>query len=155
MGLLDDPFGLDKIGGKPSKPKSKRNTISKTVWETTKRTYGNKCVLCGKTEKAVGELQKAHIKAASKGGTQVLPMCPTCHRKFDTGKLTDTELKKLGLTRAKYNRMIPKSGKRKKKSTSSKSGDIFGIGSDPFSLSDSGGKKGRKKEKDDEPWRLW
>ena len=157
MGLLDDPFGLDKIGGKPQKPKSKRNTISKTEWETIKSAYGNKCVLCGKSEKAVGELQKAHIKAASKGGSQVLPMCPTCHRKFDTGKVTDAELKKLGLTRTKYNRMRPKSGKGKEKSTSSKTQSSFDIPlfdpptfnppsfDSPFGTAPN--KKGRKKKK--------
>ena len=154
MGLLDDPFGL-KLVEKPPKPKStRRNTISKTEWETIKSAHGNKCVLCGKSEKAVGELQKAHIKAASKGGSQVLPMCPTCHRKFDIGKATDTELKKLGLTKTKYNRIIPKSGKRKKKSTSSKPQSPFDILSPPTFNPPSFGspfdttpkKKGRKKK---------
>ena len=155
MRLSDDPFGLDKFVGKTQK--SKRNTISKTEWETLKSTHGNKCVLCGKSEKAAGELQKAHIKAASKGGSQVLPMCPTCHRKFDTGKVTDTELKKLGLTRTKYNRIRPKSGKAKTKSTSSKSDDVFGTGYDPVALLCGKSKKkgkSRKKKKNDSPWRL-
>ena len=95
-------------------PKKKRATISKSEWEALKKAVGNKCVLCGKTERAVGELQKAHIKAESKGGSQVLPMCPTCHKNFDKGLATDTQLKKLGLTRAQYFRMIPKPGSREK-----------------------------------------
>jgi len=49
MRLSDDPFGLDKFVGKTQK--SKRNTISKTEWETLKSTHGNKCVLCGKSKK--------------------------------------------------------------------------------------------------------
>ncbi|VUT28150.1 MAG: hypothetical protein SYNGOMJ08_00712 [Candidatus Syntrophoarchaeum sp. GoM_oil] len=164
MGSFDDPFGLNKIGRKTQKPKSKSNTISKTEWETIKSVHGKKCVLCGKSEKAVGKLEKAHIKAASKGGSQVLPMCPTCHTKFDTGKLTDAKLKKLGLTRTNYNRIRPKSGKVKTKSTSSKTQSPFDIPSfsppkfdlpsfdSPFDSAPK--KKGRKKKKDDEPWRL-
>lgn len=90
--------------------KPKRSSISKSEWEAIKKSRGNKCILCGKTEKTVGGLEKAHIKAASKGGSQVFPMCPTCHKKFDKGLATDTQLKKVGLTRAQYKRMRPKPG---------------------------------------------
>jgi len=99
------PFGF---GAEP--PKKTRQPISKTEWEVIKWTYGSKCVLCGATEKSCGGLEKAHIKAASKSGLTVLPMCPTCHKKFDKGLATDANLKKLGLTRTQYNRIIPKPG---------------------------------------------
>lgn len=95
--------------------KPKRPRISKSEWEAIKTSHGNKCVLCGKTERAVGELQKAHIKAESRGGSQVVPMCPTCHKKFDKGLASATQLKKLGLTMAQYSRMMPKSGSKKRK----------------------------------------
>jgi len=68
----------------------------------------NKCVICGKSEEDVGGLEQAHIKTQSKGGSQVIPICPVCHKKFDEGKATDQELKKIGLTRAEYNKIIPK-----------------------------------------------
>jgi hypothetical protein len=100
-----------RLGGEP--PEKKRATISKTEWEVIKRTYGNKCILCGTTETSCGGLEKAHIKAASKSGTSVLPMCPTCHKIFDKGLATDAKLKKLGLTRSQYNRIIPKPGGKK------------------------------------------
>jgi|GEM_PF-1369671 predicted restriction endonuclease len=104
---------LEELVNKNKKPKitkekPKRKTISKSEWEAIKASHNYKCVICRKSEEAVGELQKAHIKAQSKGGSQVIPLCPTCHRKFDKGNLTDSELKKIGLTRAQYNKMIPK-----------------------------------------------
>lgn len=101
--------------------KPKRPRISKLEWESIKKSHENKCVLCGKTEKAVGELQKAHIKATSKGGSQVLPMCPTCHKKFDKGLASAAQLKKLGLTRAQYSRMIPKPGSKKRETWDTRS----------------------------------
>jgi hypothetical protein len=140
---MHDPFGF---GDKPQK--NKRTTISKSEWETLKHTLGNKCVLCGKSEKAVVELQKAHIRAASKSGTTVLPLCPICHRKFDKGKATDAELKKLKLTRAQYNRMIPKPGTVKGKSKSNTDTDIPKYNFPSFDLpSYEGSKRIRKKKK--------
>jgi predicted restriction endonuclease len=87
--------------------------LSKAEWEAIKGLYGNKCVICGKTEKSVGVLEKAHIKAASRGGSNVVPMCPTHHHMYDTGKLTDSQLKKIGLTRQQHEKLRPK-GKRKR-----------------------------------------
>ena len=66
-----------------------------------------------KTEKTVGKLERAHIKASSKRGRVEIPMCPTCHAKYDDGKLTDTQLKKLGLTREQYNCIRPKPGPKR------------------------------------------
>ena len=59
-------------------PKNNKS-ISKTEWEVIKAIHKNKCVICGKTEKQVGILEKAHIKAKSRGGSQYLPMCATHH----------------------------------------------------------------------------
>ncbi|MEE8469774.1 MAG: hypothetical protein V3S51_00415 [Dehalococcoidia bacterium] len=77
----------------------KRTPISKAEWDAKKKMMGNKCVLCGQTEKRVGGLEKAHIKAHSRDGTQYVPMCANCHKKYDRNLLTDPELKKLGLTK--------------------------------------------------------
>ena len=44
-------------------------------------------------------MEKAHIKAHSKGGTQYFPLGPTCHHKLDIGKETATELNKLGISK--------------------------------------------------------
>lgn len=79
-----------------SKDKKDRRKISESEWEAIKKVAKYKCVVCGKSEKEVGTLEKAHIKAHSKGGSLVVPMCPTCHRKYDSGKMTASELKKIG-----------------------------------------------------------
>jgi hypothetical protein len=93
--------------------------LSKTEWEALKAMHHNKCVICGKTEKVVGKLQRAHLKAKSKGGTQVVPMCANDHSKYDNNLLTKTQLKKLGITDQKtYASMKPK------KSMPKKSGNI-------------------------------
>ena len=94
--------------------KPKRKTIGKTEWEAIKKRSGNKCLMCGRTEKSAGVLDKAHIKAHSKGGTQYFPLCPTCHRKFDSGKATASDLKKLGISKENYARLRPKKTKQKK-----------------------------------------
>jgi predicted restriction endonuclease len=82
--------------------------------ELVKKLHGNRCRICRKTEKQVGELQMAHIKAHSKGGNEVVPLCPTCHRKYDKGLLTVGELKKLGLSQKEYNKYRPKKPKPRK-----------------------------------------
>ena len=88
--------------------KEKRRTISQTEWDVIKRQYGFKCALCGRTETTVSILEKAHIKAFSKGGFQYMPMCRNCHWKYDHNDLTDIELGKLGLTRETYDRFRPR-----------------------------------------------
>ena len=85
--------------------------IGKVEWEAIKARYGNKCCVCQKTERSVGVLQKAHVKAHSRGGTQYFPLCPTCHTKYDKGLMTLTELRKLGLTKETYARLKPKKKK--------------------------------------------
>ena len=84
--------------------------ISKIEWDAIKKRYNNACIICGKTEKSVGTLQQAHIKARSRGGTQVVPMCSNHHGMYDKGKFTDAQLEKIGLTREQYARVLPKSG---------------------------------------------
>jgi len=80
-------------------------------WE--ENVLAGKCVICGRLERTVGRLVKAHVKAASRGGSIVVPMCPNCHVKYDNGLLTDKQLKKLGLAREDYDRLRPKKKKKK------------------------------------------
>lgn len=94
--------------------KPKRKTMSKTEWEVKKKVMGNKCVICGATDKQCGGLVRAHIKAWSKGGGEVVPMCSNCHKKYDGGKLTVTQLRKIGLTPRQYDANIPSKKKNKK-----------------------------------------
>ena len=83
--------------------------VGKIEWQMIKQQYGNKCALCKRTEKQVGILEKAHMKAKSKSGSQYFPMCLTCHTKFDKGLLNLTEMKKLGIPDKKtYERLKPK-----------------------------------------------
>ena len=93
--------------------KPKRKRLGKTEWEAVKKLFGNKCRICGDSEKRVGVLKRAHIKAHSKGGSQVIPMCSNCHEKYDRGKLTATQLKKIGLTPEIYKKLIPSKKKKK------------------------------------------
>ena len=86
----------------------RRKPVGRSEWEVIKASHNNKCVICGKSEKQVGILEKAHIKASSRGGTQVLPMCPTHHKMFDRDQLTATQLKKIGLTKKASARLSPK-----------------------------------------------
>jgi len=90
----------------------KRKSIGKSEWEVKKKILGNKCVICNKTDKQAGGLVKAHIKAHSRGGSEVVPMCAICHKKYDSGLLTTTQLKKLGLSPTQYKRAIPKKKRR-------------------------------------------
>jgi predicted restriction endonuclease len=94
----------------------KRTSIGKTEWESIKARHKNRCCICERTEKSVGILEKAHVKAHSRGGTQYFPLCPTCHTKYDKGLLTLTELKKLGITKETYERLKPQKPVKKKDS---------------------------------------
>jgi len=86
--------------------KPKKKLLSKGEWEFKKTVMGNKCVICGTTDKKCGGLERAHIKAKSKGGSEVVPMCAICHKKYDSGKLTATQLKKIGLSPETYKKLI-------------------------------------------------
>ena len=98
----------------------KRISVGKQEWDVIKQSHGNKCVICKRTDRQVGGLVRAHIKAHSRGGTQVLPMCSICHKKFDRDQLTATELKRVGLTKRSSSRLSPK-----KKKTTKGPFDIF------------------------------
>ena len=88
--------------------------VGKVEWSAIKAIHKNKCVICGKTEKSVGILEKVHLKARSRGGTQVLLMCPTHHKMYDQNKLSATQLKKIGQTPVTTKRLTPAKKKRKK-----------------------------------------
>jgi hypothetical protein len=88
--------------------KPKRKQPAGKEWDTTKKLLGGKCCLCGKTEKTVGILEKAHVKAHSNGGTQCVPMCKICHYKYDHNQLTPTQKKKLGISDSDLKRLAPK-----------------------------------------------
>jgi len=75
---------------------------TKLEWGATLQRHGHKCSVCKITEKKVGKLEKAHLKARSKGGSQILPMCPNCHQRFDMILLTTTECKRIGVDYADY-----------------------------------------------------
>jgi predicted restriction endonuclease len=81
--------------------------VTKLEWDVIKK---RGCAVCGKSDVAVGGLEKAHLKAKSKNGTQVIPMCPTHHKKFDKGLLKDSELEKIGIDPEKYKKYLPKKG---------------------------------------------
>jgi uncharacterized protein YlaI len=75
----------------------------------------DRCYICGKRKSSIGVMDRAHIKAASKGGSVVVYLCPNCHNRYDAGKATDRDLKKLGITRSRYSRYIPKKNRKVKK----------------------------------------
>jgi len=88
--------------------------VGKAEWDAIKISHKNRCVICGKTEKQVGILEQAHIKARSRGGSQVLPMCPTHHKMYDQNKLSATQLKKIGQTPLTAKRLTPAKKKRER-----------------------------------------
>lgn len=92
----------------------RRTPISKGEWEAIKQQAGNKCLMCGRTEKTVGILEKAHIKAHRAGGTQYFPLCKVCHYKFDHDKATPVQLKRIGITQETYARLKPRQVKKKR-----------------------------------------
>jgi hypothetical protein len=81
-------------------------------WEAIKRRTNYKCIICEKSEKTVGKLVQTHLKADSKGGSQIVPMCKNDHGRYDDGDLNDRELNKIGVTRENYNKYRPKKGKK-------------------------------------------
>jgi len=75
---------------------------TKLEWESILKRHGYKCMVCKITAKKVGKLEKAHLKARSKGGSQLLPMCPNCHQRFDMILLTTSECKRIGIDYPDY-----------------------------------------------------
>ena len=114
--------------------------VTKVEWEAIKARANYKCLICGGKEGvAFPTLEKAHLKAESKGGTQIIPLCPNCHSKYDSGKCTATELKKIGVKPEHYKKVQPKKPSQSK-SFKSQSGldSIFGMSSSKSKKSNSG-----------------
>ncbi|HJJ43162.1 MAG TPA: hypothetical protein O0X69_02660 [Methanocorpusculum sp.] len=87
--------------------------VTKKEWDSLKAMHGNKCVICGQMDTNGTLLEKAHLKAQSKGGTQVIPLCPTCHTKYDKGLLSDAQLRIIGVKPEDYGKMRPKKPEKK------------------------------------------
>lgn len=68
---------------------------NKSGWDNIKDSYNNKCVVCGKTEKKVGMLERVHIKEHARVRYLVLPMCANHHKMYVGNQLSDKELKKI------------------------------------------------------------
>ena len=75
---------------------------TKIEWAAILKLHRYKCVICGLSEKKLGGLDQAHLKARSKGGSQVLPMCPNCHQRFDKILFTQSECKRIGIDYRDY-----------------------------------------------------
>jgi hypothetical protein len=84
--------------------------VGKSEWIALKNQWNNRCAICRLTEGEMGTFDKAHLKAGSKNGKLILPLCVRCHRKYDRGQLSDSELKRIGLTRENYVKFLPKKG---------------------------------------------
>lgn len=69
------------------------------------------CTLCGRKR----ELQRAHLIARSRGGGITAPLCYDCHRRWDKGNATDSDLRKMGITRFQYTHYRPRKRKRRGK----------------------------------------
>ena len=69
----------------------------KTEWDKMQENYKNKCVICGKPEKKVGELEKVHIKEHSRIRYLVLPMCANHHKMYAKDQLSNKDLKKIDI----------------------------------------------------------
>ena len=70
---------------------------SKSGWDTIKDSYKNKCVICNKSEKKVGELERVHIKEHARVRYLVLPMCANHHKMYISNQLSSKELKKIDI----------------------------------------------------------
>jgi hypothetical protein len=103
---------------------TKSPKISAIEWKNIKALYGNKCAICGEPDTDGKTLVKAHLLAKTKNGTQVIPMCRNCHARYDAGLLTDKELKKLGMSREDYMKMLPKKSGPKPSSEKSSTGSL-------------------------------
>jgi hypothetical protein len=148
-----DPFTRKK---KKNDAQKIRAALTPAMKENIKRVVGYKCEKCGRK----GKLQIDHIKEVSKGGTNVgsnlIVLCPSCHAE----KLTQAEMKRILAKRSKKvkqditNILRNRNKVGTEKSTSSKPRSPFDIPSFDPSFSIAPKKKGRKKKKDDNPWRL-
>jgi hypothetical protein len=65
-----------------------------------------KCWFCHKQLRSAVVIEKAHLVARIRGGNLTVPLCLTCHKKWDKGKATK-ELKMLHISRRQYLGMLP------------------------------------------------
>lgn len=92
--------------------------VGKLEWTAIKNQWDNRCAICGQPEsKARGQFEQAHLKANSRGGKSVVPAHHPCHRRYDNGTCTISELKRLGLSPEMYEKMRPKLGRKKTQKT--------------------------------------
>lgn len=82
--------------------------ISELEWEAKKKKHNFCCVICNIPEEKCGGLEKAHLEAKSKNGSQIIPMCSNCHKRYDNGMLNDSELSRIGISPDKYHLYLPK-----------------------------------------------
>jgi len=75
---------------------------SKNGWETIQANFKNKCVICGKSEKKVGALEKVHIKEHARVRYLVLPMCANHHKMYVKDQLSNRDLKKIDIIIQSY-----------------------------------------------------
>lgn len=68
---------------------------NKSGWDIIKENFKNRCVICGKTEKKVGVLERVHIKEHARVRYLVLPMCANHHKMYVNDQLTNKDLKKI------------------------------------------------------------
>jgi hypothetical protein len=94
------------LWGKAAKPK--RKPLAKSEWESIKLRQKNKCLMCDVSERTCGGLVKAHVKAHSKGGTQIIALCSNCHKKMHRKLCKKTGLRKIGIPPEKYKYYLPK-----------------------------------------------
>ena len=69
----------------------------KTERKTLQANSKDKCVICGKTEKKVGTLEKVQIKEHSRVRFLMLPMCANHHKMYNKDQLSNKEFKKIDL----------------------------------------------------------
>ena len=69
----------------------------KTEWDKMQENYKNKCVICNKPEKKVGELERVHIKEHARVRYLVLPMCANHHKMYINNQLSSKESKKIDI----------------------------------------------------------
>ena len=152
FGLDYDPFTGKK---KKSDAEKIRSALTPAMKASIHRVVGHKCENCGRK----GKLQVHHIVAVSKAngkdlnvGSNLIAICGGCHDEVRT----QVAMKKIVSKRSKTKKqeitnILRNRTRLETKQKASKSGDIFGVESNPFNLSDSGGKKkGKKKKKDEE-----
>ena len=101
--------------------------ITDVEWIALKARYNNKCAACCNEKINSALLEKAHVLAKSKGGTQIIPLCPSCHKEYDKFLMPADKLKKIGVPPELYVKMLPnKSGPKPSQKSDSDEGSFYG-----------------------------